>query len=318
MGSAERSIQTDEQMNSPEAYERAGAFFVGEGDIVIPCPITLMNGVSYDLSIIPPANSLPPNWDQAEMCNRFLHLSTRSRLAQAGLNLTGLRFYRDQQEGLMARFNARVIGPRPIRLEANEGLASFFNVDYAQPIVEQELIDLVSEGTEVQIGGEYGTDWELVPLQIIDFNQRTHINELGVIALRLQERRLGIVPSQEPITITSSSRELDHLGAREILQDQVFTELCPDERVPFWVGETRSVVTLGKQYAGVLTSLAKCGGNSWGIQTNSPLIKPGTNNTIRTELWRPAENEHGSRISYSGEEEPGRQYVFMRVYRSDS
>lgn len=317
MGSPEQSIPVGEQLDSPEAYERAGKFFIGKEDAVTPHPVVLETGASYNLIASLPPNSLPPNWDQAQICNDFLYASTRSRLAQAGLNLIGLRFFHNRGR-LFARFNARVLGPRPIQLDAGEGLASFFNVDYAEPVVGQELVDLVLSGEDVRISGELREDWLSMPVRVIDRNQNVHVNELDAVALRLKEKRLGIDPSEEPITITSRSQNLNHLGARDVLQEHVFRELDPEERVTFWVGETRSKVALGSNYVGVLTFLASCGPGNWGVQTNSPLIKPGTNNTIRTELWKPKRTEHGLPIGYSGEEEPGEQYVFMRIYRSAS
>lgn len=293
--------------------------FVGQEDTANPYPAIFYPGVYYTLSSVVPNGALPFNDLDGRLYNGVLHSSTRSKMAQIGLNLTGLHFLHDHNRQLRANFFARVLGPRPIVLDNLEGVASFYNVDGAKRLRGEELYRLVKEENLIQISGKYGVDWFISPLHIVDGQEAPVLKDVNAITLRLKQKRWAIEDSDKPIMIGDLSSEMNHLEARRILDDQVFKEIGPDDDVPFCIGETESRVVLKPGVVGVLSSMANMGQENWSLQINSLLIKPGTDNPIRTEMWTPTvfketEDDIGWPTGFTGEVDIENQFVFMQVY----
>lgn len=299
-----------------EQLKALDKFFIGSGDVSVPYTCVLEPGVDYLLEANIPDTCLHPldYNNQLIALSQNIRSSTRSRLAQSGLELTGVHFIYNHLGQLIARFHARIEGPRAIQLEEGTGVAGLYSEYGANLLLGPNLYDSVMKYEQVQISGEFGKDWFFYFLDDSDglTTDKNYAANSVAIALKLADKRFGIIKSPDPITVTEQSKDVNHLGARQVLNQTYFYELTPSDRAYYWVGETRSKVKLSAGVNGVLNFSANIG-KTWVPHASSLLIKSGTDNTIRTEFWMPKPGGN-HRILYPEARDYENQYVFLHLY----
>lgn len=258
-------------------------------------------------------NALPPiRYDSSTLpiLSDELNVSVRSRLAQSGLTTLSRRLEIDEDDKVNVVFEMTVLGGRPVKLNAGDGVACFFSTSGARMIQGLELYEELVGQEHIRIGGKFGEDWRLVGLyddrDDVFFTDKVLAKQAVGVALRIKEERFGIPDGNEPIDIGGE------VGYRTFLDNKVFKVLKPDEHVSFWVGETRSEVFIPPGYNGFLNMAGNIG-TTWVFQTRSLLIKGGrTNWPLRYEFHNPV--VHGENVRQPTPEDYTDQYLIMHVF----
>jgi len=304
MGLQESNRQKLKDLSLSEKSPEGAGRFIITPDAKVNKKTLLYPGEESILSGILISDVLP---DEA-----VLQHSTRSKLAQLGLELFNPSFCLDSGRQLMANFRARVLGPRAIEFGAGQGVACFFDTTETVPLMGQDLYSSIIEQKRLRVSGEFGVDWCLFSrcFGLIKDEDQMPLAEL--LALRLKDKRWGVNESVEAINFTQFDKT-DYLSARDILDQEIFYELKLDEYVNFWVGETRSKLVLSRDIMAWINP-AVLVGKTWVPHIFSLLIKPGTQNTIRTEHWLPEDNNPNINIVFAQKEDYRDQYIFLHLY----
>ena len=259
-------------------------------DVVTTRPIILNQSQSTAVIVVITPDSLRPHDSFFPKSPDSLQVSTRSRLAQVGLEVHGINKDSVPQDvraswknlnGNMLTFEAAVDVTnhckRPIRLDKDFPMFRFFHESSDSVLKGKTLASIFAEGS-LRIEGEEGADWEL-----------SHRN--GLFVRINSQGRKWIPPDRDnkPIVIDDSTLEgVDYRGKLDPL-------LRPIPRVEekiLWIGETPRI-TLSEDLEVILGKSAfhdyrDIRGDTTGIQINSRLIDGGkTDWAIRVEILSP-------------------------------
>lgn len=214
---------------------------------------------------------------------RNLNLSTRSRLAQSGIEIR-IDYDRVTEDDI-EKINSGEEVPVPAIVENHgeraiefEGEATrFFWTNENKRLRGKELRDAVLK--DIKIEGEEGKDWfiagadydsendELIQLNMKNEKFREHMKDIMIVFP--MKKKLYIPKDDKPLGI----------GSRKDLEDAL-RPVPEDEETDFCLGETPRV-ELSENVCGVINTGAYDGGKRHLI---SPLIDPGFKGKIRTEL----------------------------------
>ncbi len=196
---------------------------------------------------LPRLDDLPPEslW--------LLNLSTRSRLAQSGVDLEGLTIpngplgiephqWHALKQGRSQIAHASLFAHAPISLPQHTGLFRYFSPTASEIQKDDDLRELVKSGA-VSISGEEGKDWNW-----IIFNHHSY-----GIQVRLDPSHKWWIPPQDNNQPLKFPRGHNFHQAREALESvlqPVFPALSDFLRANghgvFWVGETLPTITIHK------------------------------------------------------------------------
>jgi len=214
---------------------------------------------------------------------RNLNLSTRSRLAQSGIEIR-IDYDRVTPDDIEKINNGEeVLIPVLIENHGNraiefEGEATrFFWTNAKNRLTGKELRDAVS--SEIKIEGECGKDWFIAGADYDSENDELIQKNLKNEEFRENMKDIMIVfPMEKKLYIPKNDKPLS-IGSRKDLEDAL--EPVPeDDGSDFYLGETPRV-ELGENVCGVINTGSYDGGKRHLI---SPLIDPGFKGKIRTEL----------------------------------
>lgn len=216
---------------------------------------------------------------------RCLQFSTRSRFAQAGLEII---FRPDSfSEGDMERINngekidVPVVinnqGTRPVEVEG--GVVRFFWVNENNRLSGEELKSAVA--SQMEIEGEQGKDWFYSNSNFeSEETMKQDDKHEPVCRSSGPQRELAIVfPIRKKLRIPESDEPLK-IGSRKALEDALVSteENADPETVE--IGETPKVKLSEDLYAVINPGVSDTGG----MHRNSRLIDPGFSGAIRTEM----------------------------------
>lgn len=267
-------------------YNIEGRLWKGP-DVVTKHPILLNQSQSTVVPVVITPDSLPPRNNFFPKNPDSLQVSTRSRLAQAGLEVHGIykdsipqavRASRQNFSASISTFEAAVNVTnhckRPIHLYKNSPMFRFFYESYNSSLSRKALVSIVEEGS-LKIEGEEGVDWEW-----------SHKNGLFV---RINSKgRKWIPPDSNNTPIRIDERTLKAVDYRKDL-DPFFVPIPVVDEEILWIGETPRItlkdnleIILGKSAFHDYTDIR---GDTTGTQINSRLIDGGkTNWAVRVEI----------------------------------
>lgn len=214
---------------------------------------------------------------------RRLNLSTRSRLAQSGIEIR-IDYDRITPDDIEKINNGEEISV-PVMVENHgdraiefEGEATrFFWTNAKDRLTGKELRDAVS--SEIKIEGECGKDWFIAGADYDSENDELIQRNMKNEEFRENMKDIMIVfPMKRKLHIPKDDKPLN-IGSRKDLEDAL-KPVPEDEEPDFCLGETPRV-ELGENVCGVINTGSYDGGKRHLI---SPLIDPGFKGKIRTEL----------------------------------
>jgi len=214
---------------------------------------------------------------------RNLSLSTRSRLAQSGIEIR-IDYDKVTPEDIQ-RINDGKETAVPVIVENHgeraiefEGEATrFFWTNEKNRLTGKELRDVVLN--DIKIEGEEGKDWF-----IANADYGLEDDELIRLNMKNEEFRektkdvMIVFPMKKKLYIPKNDKPLS-IGSRKDLEDAL-KPVPEDNESDFYLGETPKV-ELGQDVCGVINTGSYDGGKRHLI---SPLIDPGFKGKIRTEL----------------------------------
>ncbi|MFA6096251.1 MAG: hypothetical protein WC788_01325 [Candidatus Paceibacterota bacterium] len=214
---------------------------------------------------------------------RRLSLSTRSRLAQSGIEIR-IDYDRVTQDDI-ERINKGEEVPFPVMIENHgdraiefEGEATrFFWTNEKNRLRGKELRDAVL--SDIKIEGEEGKDWFIAGADYDSENDE--LIQLNMKNEKFRESMKDIMivfPMKKKLHIPKDDKPLN-IGSRKDLEDAL-KPVPEEDDSDFYLGETPRV-ELGENVCGVINTGSYDGGKRHLI---SPLIDPGFKGKIRTEL----------------------------------
>ncbi len=238
-------------------------------DIVIRESVVLPPSQLANIPIIITRESLPP--DTFPSRNPNLSISTRSRIAQVGVEARGITGNRYLANSFVTVFNHC---KRPVQLCEDLPVFRFFQESPGSAIRGTALVDLLKE-EKLKIEGKEGEDWE--------WSKKN--NPSGLFLRIYKEGRKWIPPDPNNTSIIIDGTSTDY---REII-DQLSEPITPTADRILWIGETPKV-TLAEDLEALLGKMAfndfrNIRQDNVGTQINSRLIDGGrTYWGIRVEI----------------------------------
>lgn len=280
-----------------DIFERRGGKFWKSPDIETAADIILSpESVGYVPVTIPP--NLELFKDLHVDAFAFVHVSTRSRYAQLGVEVprdarvtipASLKdeIYSEDSKDLTAFVPVRNLSSRTVEIPQKTRLLQLY-IESAVQRQKQSLLELL-ENRDVEIGGERGTDWDYWTIDPFGNNTSGKVLEIDdlLIGLRLRldpQKRMWLPPDPEgrPFKIPEGT-EVDYRKA-------VNQELKPapiSEKPIFWIGETTSRLALDPGVNALIVATGQGDRRRDMRHINSLLIDGGSNWKIRTEIISP-------------------------------
>ena len=277
-----------------EVNEQIGsAFWVGP-DVGIGQSFVVAPGqVGYALTILK-KESLPPLRDLQQDLRHIVRCSTRSTLAQVGLeaypelgDITN-EDWEKLKHGEDIRVPVFLInhGQRSVEADEGEGLFRFF-LEAPGRLERRELLEKIESGGIV-LEGVYGENWWLCDFTGTRCASDEKENGVTIVLPYDDKKRLWTFPGKGPLHV-------EHRGDLEHVLEPVPDGYSPD----FFVAQTTARVYMNDVYAIVLSGVYD---NTGQRPIMSTLIDRGFDGPIRVEV-----SDH----AHLAKQKP---YVFMSVY----
>lgn len=269
------------EMGREKLKEGLGGFWSGRDISMKEKQIVEPKSLIFSEAILGKENFPPVEIDWGVL--RTLSLSTRSRLAQSGIEIR-IDYERVTPDDI-EKINKGEKVPVPVMVENHgdraiefEGAATrFFWTNAKDRLTGKELRDAISN--DIKIEGEYGKDWFIADADYDSENDELIQRNMKNEKFRENMKDIMIVfPMKQKLHIPKDDKPLN-IGSRKGLEDAL--KPVPEEEKPdFCLGETPRV-ELGENVCGVINTGSYDGGKRHLI---SPLIDPGFKGKIRTEL----------------------------------
>lgn len=257
--------------------------------------VLLMPSQSAAVPILITSESFPPRDAFFSKNLAALEVSTRSRVAQLGVEVCGIlkegvpqNILRDWQSlnGNVHSFEAKIKVKnhckRPIRIPENFPIFRFFHETIASSIIGKAL-KFMYEEEKLKIEGEEGKDWEW---SMKRNNTTGEMEPIGLFIKIDSQGRKYISPSDTPIILDDKVHDY-----RKSI-DSISEPIRETSDSILWVGETPKI-TLGEDLEIILGKSAfhdfrEMRSDGMGRQINSRLIDGGrTDWKIRVEILSP-------------------------------
>lgn len=225
-----------------------GKFWIGKKDLSVPEEIILDLGWNEDIPVILSKEHLPPlNWLSPEIV-AHLEVSTRSRMAQCGLNVNeketqillalGLSDERKQAlesgKSFILRVPVENSSGRKIIIPTGCGLFRFYFHWGAEWVVKDRLVNLLETQQGIKINGRKGKDWDYF------------INSYGeIVALKLT-----LDPNSWKFWPKEASNQAFIVPTGQDYRSEIDKDLkpflpdSPPTGTVLWVCESQAVVTI--------------------------------------------------------------------------
>lgn len=306
---------TTERVPALEELNRMDRVWWGS-DVTCVRNVTVKPGQAIEVELTFTRDSLPPidiPERHVETVFRTLELDLRSRHALSGVQEDATVPRTVNLEQGTITMGVMNLGGRPIELPKGEGLGCFFSIGGAADYLVGARLALKAASI---IKGDFGDAWQLVVPQRIPISKNlNHLPSATAVALMLDKKtRYMIPPDDTSIKLPAGEKEY-----RKYLIDHEILQRIGKKQTPpfFWVAQTLAKVYLPKKQGiiGVLGVMAYVN-KQWICQTESRLIKPGTNWEIMHEFFDPKRAKGKSPQLEQPEEaqDPyglGTQYVVM-------
>jgi len=275
-------------------YSPEGRVWKGP-DIATAEPVLIESFKSAEVPVLITPDSLPP-LDELSPSRNGLGVSTRSRLAQLGIEVNNFPTESKKELMIVKKSSSSVVVPitvtnhcqRPISLAEGVKIARFYYERTGSSVVGENLKAIFRE-ERLRVDGEMGNDWK--------FSHKDN-DVKGIVDgvfLRVRDKgRRWIVPSKDPINITEQTLEgTEYRKAIDPLFKTI-PDLATNQTI-LWIGETPQVI-LDEGWEIIMDKRTyKLKGNrmmeNQGVQINSRLLDGGkTNWPIRVEILSATKN----------------------------
>jgi hypothetical protein len=262
--------------NAVEHLKELDTFWIGPDVYLKEKVIVPPLGEMVESNLLISKNQLP-DMDINRGSLQSLQWSVRSVLAQSGIEtLFSPHDLSDEMVQKLSRGEEVAVpikiinhGERPIEIDG--ACMRFFWVDDSKRLRGEDLKSII--GNELVLEGEEGKDWSLGGLNLDpdqEYLKHAYTGEMDTVCVKLPltNTKLYIPAADEPLRI-KSKKELP----------EVLREIPSNLTLNFKIGETTRVA-LGPHIVGVINT----GAYDEGRHIRSPLIDPGFEGAIRTEI----------------------------------